>query len=159
MFRSTLASILLLIAAATAAPSLAHAENLVARCAKVGDDDKTKPIPATLVPKARELFGFSPQTPNAIIRKGTSYRCMGGKAWLCNVGANLVCGKANASQRLPGAAAFCKDNPGSDMIPMAATGHDTIYEWKCVGPNAQIVRQVAEVDPRGFIAENWKPLD
>ncbi len=159
MFRSTLASILLLIAAAMAVPSSAHAENLVARCTKVGDDDKAKPIPAALVPKARELFGFSPQTPNAIIRNGTSYRCMGGKAWLCNVGANLVCGKANASQSLPGAAAFCKDSPGSDVVPMAATGHDTIYEWKCVGPNAQIARQIVNVDSRGFIAENWKPLN
>jgi hypothetical protein len=159
MFRSTLASILLLIAAATAAPSSARAESLVARCAKVGDDDKAKPIPATLVPKARELFGFSPQTPNAIIREGTSYRCKSGKAWLCNVGANLVCGKANVAQSLPGATAFCKDNPGSDVVPMAATGHDTIYEWKCVGPNAQIVRRVVNVDSRGFIAENWKPLD
>lgn len=155
MFRSALFSFLILIAL----PSLAQAQGVEARCAKVGDDDKAKPIPAALVPQARQLFGFSRETPNAVIRNGTSYRCMGGKAWLCNVGANLVCGKANAAKNLPGAAAFCKDNPGSDMIPMAATGHDTIYEWKCVGPNAQIVRQVVAVDPRGFIAENWKPLD
>lgn len=155
MFRSALASILLLIALT----SLAHAQGVAARCAKAGDDDKLTPIPAALVPQARQLFGFSPQTPNAVIRKGTSYRCMGGKAWLCNVGANLVCGKANAAQSLPGATAFCKQNPGADVVPMAATGHDTIYEWKCVGSNARIARQVVNVDSRGFIAENWKPLD
>ncbi|WP_292528021.1 hypothetical protein [Methylocystis sp.] len=155
MFRSAIFSFLILIVL----PTFALAQDVAARCAKVGDDDKTKPIPAALVPQARQLFGFSRETPNAVIRKGTSYRCMGGKTWLCNVGANLVCGKADASQSLPGAAAFCKDNPGSDMIPMAATGHDTIYEWKCVGPNAQIARKIVNVDSRGFIAENWKPLD
>ena len=155
MFRSAFFAMLVLLAL----PSCAHAQDLAARCAKVGDDDKATPIAAALVPQARRLFGFSKETPNAFIRNGTSYRCMGGKPWLCNVGANLVCGKANASKSLPGAAAFCKDNPGSDMIPMAATGHDTIYEWKCVGPNAQVARQILEVDQRGFIAENWKPLD
>lgn len=155
MFRPAFFSFLIVIAL----PSFAQAQGVGARCAKVGDDDKAKPIPAALVPQARQLFGFSKETPNAVIRNGTSYRCMGGKAWLCNVGANLVCGKANASQSLPGATAFCKDNPGSDMIPMAATGHDTIYEWKCVGPTAQIVRPITKVDPRGFIADNWKPLD
>lgn len=155
MFRPALYAMLLLIAL----PEFAQAQDVGARCAKIGNDDKAKPIPAALVAQARQIFGFSKETPNAFIRNGTSYRCMGGKAWLCNVGANLVCGKANASKSLPGAAAFCKDNPGSDMIPMAATGHDTIYEWKCVGPNAQIVRQIVAVDPRGFIAENWKPLE
>ncbi|MFO1104431.1 MAG: hypothetical protein U1E20_16180 [Methylocystis sp.] len=155
MLRPALFSFLVFIAL----PSIAQAQDVAARCAKIGNDDKERPIPAALVPQARQVFGFSKDTPNAFIRNGTSYRCMGGKTWLCNVGANLVCGKANASKSLPGAAAFCKDNPGSDMIPMAATGHDTIYEWKCVGPNAQILRQSAAVDPRGFIAENWKPLE
>jgi hypothetical protein len=155
MFRSALSSFLILIAL----PAFAQAQDVGAVCAKIGNDDKAKPIPAALIPRARQLFGFSKETPNALIRSGTSYRCMDGKAWLCNVGANFVCGKANAAKSLPGAAAFCKDNPGSDMIPMAATGHDTIYEWKCVGSNAQIVRQIVAVDPRGFIAENWKPLE
>jgi hypothetical protein len=155
MFQSAPCSFLVLIALS----SFAQAQDVGARCAKIGNDDKAKPIPAALVPQARQLFGFSKETPNAFIRNGTSYRCMDGKAWLCNVGANLVCSKANASKSLPGATAFCKDNPGSDIIPMAATGHDTIYEWKCVGPKAQIVRQIVAVDPRGFIADNWKPLD
>jgi hypothetical protein len=81
---------------------------------------------------------------------------MAGKVWLCNYGANLVCGKANVNRRSQGASEFCKENPGSDVVPMAATGHDTIYEWKCVGKKAHIVRQI---DPRGFLTGNWKQLE
>jgi hypothetical protein len=124
----------------------------------VGDEDRAKPAPAALLPAARRLFEFSAETPNAIVKKSTVFRCMGGEVWLCNYGANLVCGKANASRTSVGAASFCKQNPGSDVVPMAATGHDTIFEWKCVGTEAQISQQIETVDPRGFIAENWKRL-
>jgi hypothetical protein len=84
---------------------------------------------------------------------------MDGEIWLCNYGANLVCGKANNSRSSAGAAEFCEQNPGSDSVPMAATGHATIYEWKCDGSQAVISSQIVTVDPRGFIAENWKRLD
>jgi hypothetical protein len=83
---------------------------------------------------------------------------MQNKVWLCNYGANLVCGKANTSRKSKGAAEFCRQNPGSDVVPMAATGHDTIYDWTCVGNEAHVSGKIAEVDPRGFIAGNWKPL-
>jgi hypothetical protein len=76
----------------------------------------------------------------------------------CNYGANLVCGKANVSREPAGATAFCKENPGSDSVPMAATGHDTIYSWECAGNKARISGQTLTVDPRGFIAENWKRI-
>lgn len=39
---------------------------------------------------------------------------------------------------------------------MAATGHDTIYEWTCPGNKAVISKQIETVDPRGFITDNWK---
>ena len=136
----------------------ASAQDVQALCAKLGNNDKIKTIPASLVPKARQLFSIS-NTPAGFIRKTTSFRCMGGKAWLCNTGANLDCGKANTSRNSPGATEFCKQNPGSDVVPMAATGHDTIYEWKCVGSKATITKTFATVDPRGFITDNWKPLD
>lgn len=139
-------------------PGPAGAEDVRSSCTKAGDDDKVRPIPAALVPQARRLFEFSVNTPDALVRKGTSYRCMGGKVWLCNYGANLVCEKANTKRTSKGAAEFCRQNPSSDFVPMAATGHDTIYEWKCAGSTAQISRQIATVDPRGFIAGNWKEL-
>jgi hypothetical protein len=139
--------------------STAYGENAQAYCAKVGDDDSVKTIPAGLIPQARKLF-FHPSSAvsDAEIRDSTSFRCMSGKIWLCNYGANLVCGKANVSRESTGAMAFCKENSGSDSVPMAATGHDTIYSWKCAGNKARIARQTLTVDPRGFIAENWKRI-
>lgn len=136
-----------------------RAQDVPSLCARVANDDRVRPIPITLVPKARQLFSFSADAPGKYIQKSTSFRCMEGKVWLCNTGANLVCGKADASRTSAGAADFCEQNPGSDGVPMAATGHGTIYEWKCVGTKAVIAKQAETVDPRGFIAENWKPLD
>ncbi|HET6379216.1 MAG TPA: hypothetical protein VFG05_13060 [Methylocella sp.] len=128
-------------------------------CAAKADDDTLQPLPAPLVPQARALFGLSPEMPAALVQKSTVYRCMNGKAWLCNSGANLTCGKANTSRKSPGAASFCKENPGASVVPMAATGHDTIYQWSCSGKKARVAQQIADTDPRGFIAVNWKPLE
>lgn len=128
-------------------------------CAAKANDDTLQPLPAPLVPQARALFGLSPEMPAALVQKSTVYRCMNGKAWLCNSGANLVCGKANTSRKSAGAASFCKENPGASVVPMAATGHDTIYQWSCAGKKARISQQIADADPRGFIAANWKPLE
>jgi hypothetical protein len=137
----------------------ALAQDVRSLCADTVNDDRLRPIAAALVQQARGLFGFSTDTPSAFIKKSTSFRCMNGKVWLCNYGANLVCGKANASRTSAGAADFCRQNPSADVVPMAATGHDTIYQWKCVGNEASISKQVETVDPRGFITENWKELE
>ena len=69
-------------------------------------------------------------------RESAYVRCAGAKLMACWVGANLDCGKANVHRSLLGATAYCRDNPGSDSIPMAATGHDTIYDWRCDGKRA-----------------------
>lgn len=84
---------------------------------------------------------------------------MSGRIWLCSYGANLICEKADVSRDSPGAERFCKANPNSIGVPMSATGHATIYEWKCVGREARIVRQSSIIDARGFLADNWKPLE
>lgn len=84
---------------------------------------------------------------------------MGGRVLLCSYGANLVCGKADLSRDSPGAESFCKQNPDSQGVPMSATGHATVYEWKCVGRQARIVGQPVVVDVRGFIRDNWKSLE
>ena len=161
MLRSVLAGLLVSIAGAVPVSHIAtaRAQDVQAYCATVGDDDQLRPVPARLVPDARRLFGLSRDTPSALVRKSTSVRCMSGKVWLCNYGANLICGKANASRVSAGAAEFCKQNPGSDSVPMVATGHDTIYEWKCVGKDPHIVGQIEKIDSRGFIAGNWKRLE
>ncbi|MGH6795745.1 MAG: hypothetical protein ACREDD_07250 [Methylocella sp.] len=161
MPRSIQAAFLAVIAgsATILAAGTACAQDAKSLCARVTTDDRARPLPITLVPAARQLFSFSVDTPSGYIRKGTSFRCMGGKVFLCNAGANLVCGKANTSRTSVGAADFCKQNPGSYVVPMAATGHATVYEWKCAGNKAVISKQAETVDPRGFITENWKQLD
>jgi len=88
----------------------------------------------------------------------TTRRCMSGRVWICTYGANLPCGKGNISRTSKGGDAFCAGNPNSDVIPAAATGHDTIYTWRCRGRDAVPDRHPFSIDLRGFVAEMWKPL-
>ena len=76
----------------------------------------------------------------------------------CTVGANLNCGKADTRRDLPGATAWCRENPDSDFIPMFATGHETIYDWRCTKGQAVAGNKLVTVDPEGFVAENWKEI-
>jgi hypothetical protein len=82
---------------------------------------------------------------------------MDGAAWLCNYGANLVCAKVDISRTSTGAQRYCRENPGSEVVPMVATGHATIYSWECIGNKPRIKSSVT-VDSRGFIAHQWKRL-
>jgi hypothetical protein len=132
-----------------------RAQSVDAYCAKMGDDDRVKAIPPGLVPRASKLFGSSSDGSGAWVQKNTVFRCMSGQVWLCNYGANLTCAKADVSRVSKGAEAYCKENPGSDLVPMAATGHATIHTWECVGRKARI-KSSEKLDPRGFIANQWE---
>ena len=127
-------------------------------CRGGATDDTPRPIPDSLVPAAVRLFGLEAmpagtgQALDAIpLRRGADS--------VCNLGANLPCGKANTRRDLPAADAWCAENPGSDFIPMYVTGHDTIYRWRCDGTKAAISGEPLAVDRRGFIARLWKPVD
>jgi hypothetical protein len=111
-------------------------------------------VPANLVPAVAAAFNID----NAAVPNTAFVRCAGAKLMGCYVGANLNCGKANTRRVLPGATAWCRQNPGAANIPMVATGHDTIYEWSCKGKRARAGRQVMKVDPQGYIADNWKEI-
>jgi hypothetical protein len=112
---------------------------------------KTPPDLAAAVAKA---FAIDEATAS-----GASFvRCAGPKLMGCYVGANLVCDKADTRRKLPGATAWCRDNPGSAGVPMAATGHATIYEWSCKGRRAIAGKPVIAVDRGGYIAENWREI-
>jgi hypothetical protein len=126
-------------------------------CASVKTDDQVRPIPAALAPQALQLFYLRRVDPKQA-RRSTVYRCMDGAVWLCNYGANLVCAKADVSRASPGAERWCRENPGSDVVAMAATGHATIYSWECVGDKARIKSGAVSLDRRGFIADQWKRL-
>jgi hypothetical protein len=111
-------------------------------------------VPPDLAPAVAAAFNIDKDAaPNTAF-----VRCVGARLIGCYVGANLDCDKANARRVLPGATAWCRGNPGATNIPMAATGHDTIYEWSCKGRHAVAGRRVMKVDPRGYIADNWKEI-
>jgi len=96
--------------------------------------------------------------PAEMARHGAFVRCAGARLLACAIGANLNCGKANASRTLPGASAFCHANPGADNVPMFATGHDTVYAWRCLGRRAVAGKALVAVDAEGYDAANWKEL-
>lgn len=154
-------SCVLLIAAAWCGAARAERpppEPPQALCRQLGNDDHLRPIPDSLVPDAERLFRLEAM-PAEQIRRSTYFRCAEGRVLVCTVGANLPCGKANASRRLPAADAWCAEHPGSEFIPMAVTGHDTIYAWHCRGPAAAVTATRLKVDRRGFIARVWKRVD
>jgi hypothetical protein len=98
--------------------------------------------------------------PPEVFQQGTSWRCMNGEVYACFVGANLPCWAKADTDRTPSQAVaeFCRENSDADVIPMAVTGRETVYEWRCANGEPEIVRQFAEVDERGFIANIWYEL-
>ena len=137
----------------------ASAQDLQTYCAKVGNDDRVQPVPDALLPNARRMFDVPADMAASHVKATTSVRCMNGAVWLCNYGANLICEKADVRRSSPGADRFCKENPDSIGVPMSATGHATVYDWKCVSREARIIGQIVQIDGRGFMAENWKQLE
>jgi hypothetical protein len=111
-------------------------------------------VPPVLAPAVAAAFNIDKDAaPNTAF-----VRCAGARLVGCYVGANLDCDKANTRRVLPGATAWCRQNPSAANIPMAATGHDTIYEWSCKGRRAVAGRQVMKVDPHGYVADNWREI-
>ena len=136
--------------------STARAETPAAVCSRLGTDDTLRPVPKTLAPAVNAAFATA--MPPEIIATISVYRCLAGQVWVCTTGANLPCGKANQS-RIPsaGAKSWCAQNPDAPM-PAYVTGHDTLYEWRCLGATPTPVRQLQQVDSRGFVADYWKKL-
>ncbi|CAN2534645.1 hypothetical+protein [Methylocapsa aurea] len=141
------AALIFSLLGAVAAPAAA------APLCAAGANSTPRTAPASLAPAIRRAFGLSGAIGAAY------YRCSGGRTLACVVGANIPCFKASKARSLPGATQYCRQNPGSDFIPMAATGHDTIYEWKCVGTKARPGKPVAPLDAEGYFAENWKAVE
>lgn len=133
----------------------ASAASASAYCASSASLPAPVPVPKSLEADVARAFGL----PLDAVRRGAFVRCVKGKLLACAVGANLNCGKANTRRSLPGASEFCRTNPDADNIPMAATGHDTIYAWRCMGKRAIATKTVVAVDPDGYDAGNWKEVD
>jgi hypothetical protein len=137
-----------------------------AYCGAVGDLDQPdaryvgQQVPEVIAEALRKASGAAPDAPLDLFLQGSSWRCMGGKVYGCFVGANIPCWSKANTDRTPTAAEneFCKTQPNVDSIPAVVTGHETIYEWRCNNGAPEIVRQVLQVDSRGFIADFWYEL-
>jgi hypothetical protein len=132
------------------ANSIAPDESPFEYCARAGTIDDPGPAPSSLMPAFQRAFGF-------VI--GPHFRCYQGTVMGCVVGANLNCGKAETSTTSRGGDEWCRANPNDQNIPMAATGHGTIYAWCCSGTRAVPMRKTTPVDDRGFEVINWKVLN
>ncbi len=136
-----------------AALLLCGAPNIVAGqtlCAGKGTSDEVQPIPQSLFAFANTLFGEDAAS-------ATVYRCMYNEVYVCQIGNGFSYDKPSTDRHNPGAERFCRENPGADMVPMAVTGHGTIYGWACSGRRA-VINYVERVDERGFRADMWTPV-
>lgn len=114
-------------------------------------------VPESIAVALRKAWGSPESAPLDTFMRGTFWRCMDGKVYACNVGANLPCDeKADVSKEpTQGMKDYCKENAGSDFIPMYVTGHSTIYEWKCDGTTPVAGKAFAEVDKQGYQKGIW----
>jgi hypothetical protein len=104
-----------------------------------------------------QALGIAPTEPLTAFERGTTWRCMDGAVYACNVGANLPCQEKPPRDPQPtdGMRSYCAANPGSGFIPMYVTGHATIYDWSCDGGAPQRGKQTGALDARGFVASIW----
>lgn len=91
----------------------------------------------------------------------TIWRCMNSQVYACNFGANIPCdSKANTDKNPTQAIIdFCKQNQDMDFVPMAVTGHNVIYSWRCVKGAPQIGEQLDTVDAAGYQSSFWVELE
>jgi hypothetical protein len=155
-FRGLMACGIFLSAVLAMVPAFAAsgAELSAEYCRRSRNDAEARPVPESLAPLVAKAFGLDEQ----VIRNASYYRCADGRLLACAIGANLPCGKGNVSRRILGADEFCRQNPGSNFIPMSITGHDTIYAWRCAGKAAAPGRPVERLDRQGFIMRYWRRL-
>jgi len=128
---------------------------------KPGSDYTGPEVPQSIAEGLKKAFGSPESAPIDIFMRGTYWRCMDGKVYACNVGANLPCyDKANMDKEPnEGMVNYCKENPGSDIIPMSATGHSTVYDWKCDGTKPVAGKQVVQVDQQGYQKDIWYEIN
>jgi hypothetical protein len=163
----SLVALLLAAGALVAGPALARPyADPFAYCAAVGtvdapDQRYTGPtVPESIALGLRRAFGAAPDAPIETFVRGTSWRCMDGKVYACNVGANLPCqGKADTNRVAAAPVAeFCRENPQADVVPAYVTGRDTVYEWRCENGAPEAGRQFDAPDPRGFLTNIWHQI-
>lgn len=136
-------------------------------CANVGTIDKPdtryvgEKVPQIVIQSYLEVNNLTEAgQPLELLQQTTVWRCMDGKVYGCNIGANLPCSsKANVS-KVPTQAMkdYCEANLDSKLIPMAVTGHSTIFTWRCVREVPELLNQVDAVDSQGYMQRIWQEL-
>ncbi len=148
-------------------PTSATFTDPFAYCVAVGTIDTPDarytgtPVPDSVIARYKQAANLQSSTePLDVLRKTTIWRCMDGKVYACNFGANLPCdSKANTSNRPTAAMTdYCQANPNVDAIPAYVVGHDSIYTWKCVNAVAQVQAQVDQPDAQGYLQHIWYAL-
>jgi hypothetical protein len=114
-------------------------------------------LPEAIVLGLRKAFGAPADAPSDVFERGTYWRCMDGKVYACNVGANLPCTEKADRSREPnqGMKDWCKSNPGSEFIHAYASGRSTVYEWRCTGGEPTLVKEINKPDAAGYISNIW----
>ena len=114
-------------------------------------------VPPVVADGLRRAFNAPADAPIEVFTRGTSWRCMDGRVYACTVGANLPCQARADTSRTPRPAVveFCRNNPTSDVVPLAVTGRETVYQWRCQPSGPDIVRQLDTPDARGFLSSIW----
>jgi hypothetical protein len=84
------------------------------------------------------------------------WRCAGGAVLACQYGANIPCDSKAVTSQKPTQPIidYCKQNPGSDFVPMVVTGHDTNVSWACHGSTPAVIHS-AQVDAQGYQTTYW----
>jgi hypothetical protein len=112
---------------------------------------------------AKAFYGprlFKPgQVPQEVARSGANtWRCMGGRVWVCSIGADgYACQKLNPDPAPSKPVRdYCAANPGSDFVPMVVIGASA-STWRCAGRLPRPL-QTQALDQRNFIRKSWRPL-
>lgn len=132
-------------------------DDAVAYCRSAGDDNMINAVPPQILEQAAKVLGviLTPdEKPRAV------WRCMDGKVTVCIAGGPRYCGRADTQVvPSPDARKFCHSSPNAVEVPSWATGRDTIFGWRCEGPEPIISGAVRSVDKRGFVKEYWQAYD
>ncbi|HVZ07418.1 hypothetical protein [Rhodopila sp.] len=164
MFQPTIRAVAgILVVLSVLLPNLAWAGGLAARCAALGNDDTIRSYQPSLRPGIeaafQRRFPGAGRPSRGTLRAQTHIRCMDGQLLVCFTGANLPCGKIDTDRANPGAEAFCRDHPQADAVPAYATGHDTVFGYRCRDGKAKVSGRNFPIDARGFASTLWTPID
>jgi hypothetical protein len=131
-----------------------------AYCVRVGTIDTpsagfaSTAVPPPLEPYVRSIFRLPADA--ALTPGGFYWRCMNKAVYVCTVGANIPCGaKADVATRNRGASDYCRANPDASFVPAFASGHETIYEWRCSAGRAVRGSAMTKLDRRGYQTSFW----